>query len=184
MTEAKHKILLLGGPPGSGKTALARRLSARFHMPHLEPDFFAEELFKCPDNPAGLDLYRVGYDLVFTLAPSLLKAEIPCIVDANMGRDFSWEYVARLKKDFPDLLELPLILECPREICSQRLTERFNAATRRTFDRPGPSTADDVVSFLAKLSHPRLVRLDSTPSADKVFEEAAKIVAREFFSSH
>jgi adenylylsulfate kinase len=110
------------GPPGSGKTTLARSVTAALHtrgicVEVLELDEIRKVLTPAPSYT---DLERdVVYRALAYMAMLLTRAGIPVIVDAT-GHRRAWRDLARTL--IPVFGEIQLV--CPFEVCREREATR------------------------------------------------------------
>jgi predicted kinase len=92
MLETKPPLVIVSGAPNSGKTTLARRLSAELRLPLLTKDGFKEILgdtIEADDRDASKRLGAAAYELLYATAAWLLDAGTGVIVEANFWRGLS-----------------------------------------------------------------------------------------------
>jgi len=79
-------VLLVTGPPCSGKSSIARSLAARLVLPYLNKDAIKVSLYKSLDwrNPAmARGANEATYPLLFLFAEALLQAGQSFIMESN-----------------------------------------------------------------------------------------------------
>lgn len=79
-------LVVITGPPCSGKTAIARRLSEALSLPLIGKDDVKEVLFDSlgwSDRDWSRKLSGVGYEVIYLFLDRLLAAGISCIVESN-----------------------------------------------------------------------------------------------------
>lgn len=84
------KIIVLTGMPASGKSTIAKKLSAEFNIPILEKDALKEELFdtigfECYAEKRKLDI--AANAVLLNVVDTLLSKNIPMIIDNNFDTD-------------------------------------------------------------------------------------------------
>ncbi|MCO4780872.1 MAG: AAA family ATPase [Candidatus Cloacimonetes bacterium] len=103
-------ILLIHGPPASGKSTLASQLSKSLKLPHISRDNLCEwmnDFLNNPDSKTAQELTHIGYDLMFKLLGELSKGLGSFIIEGCINPDSSSERILKLIKDSPqDLVEI------------------------------------------------------------------------------
>lgn len=79
-------VILITGLPCTGKSTLARRLSAEFRLPLLAKDGIKEVLFDSlgwKDRQWSREMSRTSFELIFHLMEILLSTRLSFIVEGN-----------------------------------------------------------------------------------------------------
>ncbi len=79
-------LMIVGGPPASGKTTLARRLSSDLRIPQFSKDDFKETLFDSmgfSDREWSKRLGRASHELLVLCARKLIANGGSCIVEST-----------------------------------------------------------------------------------------------------
>jgi predicted kinase len=89
MTESDLPLLVVvTGPPGAGKTAIARAVADRLGLPLVAKDAFKELLWErlgADDLEGSRQLGRASFDLVFLLVGELLHAGVSVVAEGNFS---------------------------------------------------------------------------------------------------
>ena len=183
LTEPEHAargaptLIVIGGPHGSGKTAIATRLSRDLGIPRLDPDVVqraikSSEAFQ-GDHTAAI---RIGYAVVWALARDLLHSGQSAIIDVNMGWELSWNVVDELIQEHPGSRLLPILLSCPEEVVTERIRQRHRADPATYAPPELFEHASRVRDFLDTLSRPDLHSIDAARTLDEVYAAVRALV--------
>lgn len=172
---AKPALIVLGGFAGAGKTSLARRLSSQLGIPTLGSDAIGQTIKRSEGIGNGaIDAYRIGYDVLFGLCEEFLQSGVSVIVDTNMGWAFQWQRLDAIGKHHPEIVFLPIILRCSREISLERIGKRHaedpaNNALPELYTT-GQQHAK-IGEFLERLDRPDIHFVDAARPQDEVYAE-------------
>lgn len=125
-------LILVSGPPASGKTTLSRRLVADLTLPLVARDDFKEVLYETLGWSTvewSQKLGRASYELMYLAMEKLLAAGVSHIVDCNFDPTYA---TARLL-DFAQRYSFePFQILCtaPAELILQRYVARIDAGER------------------------------------------------------
>lgn len=173
---ARPAVIAVGGPPGAGKTVLTTRLSAELGMPRLGSDAIGRIIEGSEGaKGASFDAYWIAYDVVFGLCDGFLGAGVSTILDLNLGWEFQWRQLERLRADHPEAMVLPIVLRCSREVCLARIQRRHEDAP----DVWGPperylanAAIVGVWDYHERLERPDARFIDAERSQEQVFSDA------------
>jgi predicted kinase len=133
-------LILIAGPPGTGKTTLAERISEKFRLPLIYKDSIKETLFDSlgtGDREWSRKLGISSYRLLFYLLESLLKVGNSTIVESNFRPDDSKKFI-ELQEKYA-FKSLQVFCTTSADIILQRYRKRSESGGRH------PGHLDDVV---------------------------------------
>ena len=92
MARGRPVVIIVTGPPASGKTTIARELGQLLGIPAFHKDDFKERLADLlPDS--GLEwsarLGRVAYEMLYQVAQVLIESGSSCLLEANFHPELS-----------------------------------------------------------------------------------------------
>jgi len=132
---SKPLLIIISGPPCSGKTTLGGWLAQELKVPLFHRDGFKEVLFEClgwRDLEWSQQLDGTGYALLYYVAELLLKAERSIIIESNFDPQFDVQRLRALAARHPFS---PLQIRCMAE--GAVLFERFKQRVRSGKRHPG-----------------------------------------------
>lgn len=176
-------MIVLGGFPGAGKTTLAKRLSAAWRIPRLSSDTLGQIIAAShPLKQTSVDAYWIAYDVVFGLCAEFLHAGVSTILDLNMGWAFQWQQLDALKHQYSDVRWLPIVLRCSREICLQRIGQRYADDPAAASPPEVYTTTPHIVnvwSFLEQLNRPDVHVVDAGRPLGEVYADITHYLAQQ-----
>lgn len=128
----KPLLIIISGPPCTGKTTLGRRIANKFHLPFVNKDSIKELLFDqlgWRDREWSKKLGRATYTLLYYFLEILLQTRHSFIVESNFDSSIaSQEFAELLKKHGYE----PLQILCQTEGATlfQRFKERSGSGER------------------------------------------------------
>lgn len=123
-------LVIVSGTPASGKSTLARQLSATLRLPLLSKDGFKEtlgEALPAADRERSRELGAAAYALLFATAGWLLDGGCGLLLESNFWRGESepalWPLLARSE---------PALIHCeaPTGVLLRRFRERHEVGER------------------------------------------------------
>jgi predicted kinase len=154
----KAPLVIVSGPPGAGKTTLARRLSEELSLPLITKDDIKETIFDSLGYSDREWSKRVGaatWDLIFLLIERTSSTTV--IVESNFYPELQREKVAAFGRP---VIEVHCIAE------PVVLSERFHTRERHpghTREEPyTPADAARALVFNGALAIGRVIEVDTT----------------------
>ena len=125
-------LILVSGPPASGKTTLARRLAAGFGLPAVHKDAIKESLFgtlgvRSPEGAQGLG--RASIALLYDFVERLLASRVSVIAESNFHARADSERIAALGQRIK-FETLQLYCTASEAVLIQRFHRRSGTAER------------------------------------------------------
>jgi predicted kinase len=82
-------LLVLSGPPASGKTSVAEELAAELRIPFISKDTFKERLYEVFGDDDRLEdqVEHAGLALLYSVAGAQLAAGVPVMAESNFDSE-------------------------------------------------------------------------------------------------
>lgn len=151
-------VIIVSGPPCTGKTTLATDLAARLTLPLFSRDAIKESLFDTlgwSDRQRSRELGAASAAVLFTLLHATLAAGADCLTESNFRRDVS-------SPDFQRLLARtgarPVQIQC--ETRGDVLLARYAARAASPHRHPGHGDAHNLAELHPELTTGRYTPLD------------------------
>jgi len=129
---SKTLLIIISGPPCSGKTTLGQRIAEEFRLPMITKDSIKEFLFDgigTKDREWSKKLGLVSYDILYYITDSFLKAERPFILESNFKSENDTEKFLDLKKKY-DFFPFQIQCKTNGEILFERFKQRAESGDR------------------------------------------------------
>ena len=185
MSGARPALLIVTGPPASGKTSAARRLAEELKLAVLSKDTFKETLYEQIGSDDELEprIDKAALALLFAVAGMQLEAGVSLLVESNFDTHFDVDHFRRLRRDRDvELVQVHIGGD------TERLVAKFAERARRGERHPGhgdsPTDADELREKIeAGLWEPlevpgRLVRADMDDAEEAIVERVRATLQR------
>ncbi len=147
---AKFQLIIISGPPATGKTTIGQRIAAELSWPFLYKDGIKEILFDTvgySDREWSKKLSDTTYELLFYCLETHLQGRHSLIIEGNFRAEHSARFgILKARYGFE-----PFQLQCYAEgtVLYDRYRQRWEAGQRH----PGhvdPQTYDEIKTSLLK----------------------------------
>ncbi|MDL2363028.1 MAG: AAA family ATPase [Patescibacteria group bacterium] len=172
----KTKLIIIGGFAGAGKSTVAARLSADQNYPIFSSDTINDAL-RLALEKSFKELSPTAYKVMWHLVRKQLENGVTVIVDTHLAADHIWESLDLLKKNLPDVIVLPIILQATLYTHRERIEER--GRTNKEHLNLGGDKLEDVLfkyEYIEKLQRPDLIRVNANGSQDEVYQTVKKAI--------
>ncbi len=128
----KPILIIVSGPPSTGKTILAHAISQKFKLPLITKDSLKEILFDTigwKDREWSKKLGSASFSLLHYFLDSLMPTGQPIIIEGNFKPEFeSQEILSRLNRF--GYISLQIMCQCDGQILFDRFKKRSESGDR------------------------------------------------------
>ena len=100
---SQNLLIIVSGPPGAGKTTLAKRIAKELGLPLLARDDIKELLFHTlgwSDRQWSRKLGLVSWRVLYHVLEELLKANQSVVVESNFRKELASEELSTLQRKY------------------------------------------------------------------------------------
>jgi predicted kinase len=133
-------LVVVTGPPGAGKTAVARALADGLSLPLLEKDALKETIggaLGIADRPTSQRLGAAVFDVIADVAHDLLRRAVSIVVEGNFTAE------SRLVASLPPCRVIQVHVTAAPEVLRERLLARDTHRHPVHYDR---DAADEIAA--------------------------------------
>jgi predicted kinase len=176
----RQTLLVIGGPPGSGKSVHAQRLSADLGYPCLSSDALGRMISASGGFSSSTgDAWRTAHDVVFGMGDDFLGHGISVVLDISLGWDFQWQHLDAIRSRHAEAKWLPIVLRCPKAVCFDRIAQRHASdpamyASAEWF--AGNANAQSVWDYLERLDRQDAHVVAADRCLDTVYRDVKRLV--------
>lgn len=132
MKPNKSILIIVSGPPSTGKTTLAKAISQKFIIPLISKDSLKEILFDTlgwKDRDWSKRLGSASFVLMHHILDSFMITDQPLIIEGNFKPEFeSSEIISRLQKF--NYSAIQIMCQCDGKILFERFKNRAESGQR------------------------------------------------------
>ncbi len=136
------RLILMNGPPASGKTTLASILAQRLKLPLFSKDQLKELLFEIlgwGEREWSRKLGAASSDLLFSIAESQIRAGQSCILESNFHAQSALKHLTRLEQHY-DFRCIQILCMTDPDILMRRYNQRTLSGERH------PGHGDELIT--------------------------------------
>ena len=125
-------LVIVSGPPATGKTTLGKQLGADLLLPFVHKDGIKETLFDrmgSRDREWSRTLGLVSYDLLYSFVEAQLAAQKPCIIESNFSPIHAAPVFAALREKY-GFTPFQILCQCDGNVLFDRFVARSLSGTR------------------------------------------------------
>jgi predicted kinase len=151
-------IVIVTGPPCTGKTTIARQVADHLSLPLMGKDMFKEVLFDTvgwEDRAWSRRLSRASVEMLFRFMEAQLRARRSCVVESNFKAEFDTAKFLQLRERYAfEPVQIQCVVDGPI------LFERFKRRAEGCERHPGHCDHLNYAEFRETLLQGRLESLD------------------------
>ncbi|MBI4475301.1 MAG: ATP-binding protein [Acidobacteria bacterium] len=156
-------LVIVCGPPCSGKSTIAAALASRLGFPHLEIDRIRARLL--PGSDLREEDRDAGYRCIHLIAEEMIRAQVSVILDATYGREIHRKEIGQI---INSIGVVTFLIQCkvPPDVALERFRQR--PAGHPAVDL----TEERVASLISEFVYsPEGIVIDTTRSIDDCIAE-------------
>ena len=162
-------LVIVLGPPGSGKTTLARRIAREFRMPLIAKDDIKESLFETlgsQDRAWSQKLGRATFELLYYFVETQIAVGRSLIAECNFDNEHATPRFHALQNKF-DFEPFQILCDAPDEILVQRFRTRWESGKRHRGHVDEQIAPEEFTNILKHYQAPldiggKVIKIDTT----------------------
>ena len=139
-------LVVVTGPPASGKSRLARDLATDLEIPFLSKDELKERLYEVFGSGDAVEerVERAARAILFSVTGSELTAGVSVLVESNFDADSDVEPLRRLGEEHAAVRLVQVHCGGPADRIVEGFAERSGSGSRHPGHDDSPEDADEV----------------------------------------
>lgn len=128
----KPLLVIVSGPPGAGKTTLAKCLGAELALPVFDRDDLKDIMFDSlgwSDRAWSQLIGATAYELLYLIAERLISRGVSVIVDTNFQRESIADRIENIARAH-DVTIVEVNCRAEPDVLARRFRERWEAGNR------------------------------------------------------
>ena len=129
---SKTLLIIISGPPCTGKTTLGKKIAREFRLPLISRDDIKESLFDSlgvKDREWSKKLGIASYNILYQFIDTLLGAKNSFIIETPLKPEYDEERFLDLQKKH-DFRAIQIMCKTDREILFERFKKRSESGER------------------------------------------------------
>ena len=129
---SKTLLIIVSGPPASGKTTLGKIIAKEFRLAFLNKDSIKESLFDIlgiKDREWSKKVGSASYSILYRFMETLLVANQSLVVDSNFRPEFDTKKFLDLKQKYT-FITIQIMCKADGEILFERFKKRVESGER------------------------------------------------------
>jgi predicted kinase len=138
-------LLVVSGPPASGKTSTAHELAERLHLPIISKDTFKERLYEVfgADEELEERIERAGLAILYSVAAAQLDAGVSVLAESNFDRRSDLGPLRALQDEHGAHI-VQVHFSRPKEKLLERFVDRIEEGERHPGHGDEPEDVEEV----------------------------------------
>ena len=125
-------LIIVSGPPTSGKTTLAKSIAQKFNLPLITKDSLKEILFDTigwKDREWSKKVGSASFSIMHYLLDSLMATNQSIIIEGNFKTEFESDHIRPRLKQF-NYQAIQIMCQCDGKILFDRFKQRSESGDR------------------------------------------------------